>query len=113
VVRYRQEVFLPEIQRLLDLGLQEWTENGDIIPKEILVGEKRKILVTHDESTFNANDGKRQMWIQNDSQPLRKKFKGRGIMVSEFLTPRGRLAVPEYISADGEPWTWWQASYSA
>ena len=103
VVCYRQEVFLPEMQRLLDLGLQERTENGDIIPKEIPVGETRKILMTHDESTFNANDGKRQMWIQNDSQSLRKKSKDRGIIVSEFLTPRGWLAVPEHISADGLP----------
>jgi len=31
---------------------------------------KREILVTHDESTFNANDGKRQMWIQNDSYAI-------------------------------------------
>ncbi|RPB21874.1 hypothetical protein L211DRAFT_888332 [Terfezia boudieri ATCC MYA-4762] len=103
VVRYRQEVFLPVLQQLFHSGLREWTEDGTILLKELPAGEKEKILVTHDESTFNANDGKRRMWIQNNAQPLRQKSKGRGIMVSEFLTPRGRLAVPEHISIDGLP----------
>jgi len=47
VVRYRQEVSLPEMQRLFDSGLREWTEDGDIILKEIAMGEKGRILVTH------------------------------------------------------------------
>ena len=103
VVRYRQDMFLPSVQQLFDRGLREWDEDGNIITQvdDIPVGEKEKILVTHDESTFNANDGKRQMWILNDAQPLRQKSRGRGIMVSEFLTPRGRLCVPEHISAEG------------
>jgi len=71
VVRYRQEVFLPEMKRLFDSGLREWTEDGDIILKKIPIGEKERILVTHDESTFNANDGQRRMWIQN-AQPQKK-----------------------------------------
>ncbi|KAF8424326.1 hypothetical protein EV426DRAFT_716937 [Tirmania nivea] len=71
VVRYRQEVFLPAIEQLFHSGLREWVEDSSIILKEIPAGEKEKILVTHDESTFNANDGKRRMWIQNDAQPLR------------------------------------------
>ncbi|RPB23933.1 hypothetical protein L211DRAFT_838386, partial [Terfezia boudieri ATCC MYA-4762] len=88
VVRYRQEVFLPAMEKLFHSGLREWAEDGSLILKEIPAGEKEKILVTHDESTFNANDGKRRMWIQNDAQPLRQKSKGRGIMISEVLTPR-------------------------
>ena len=32
--------------------------------------------------------------MENGSQPLRQKSKGRDIMVSEFLTPQGRLQVP-------------------
>ena len=77
------------------LSLREWDETGNQLIKELPFGEKEKILVTHDESTFNANDGKRRMWIQGDAQPLRQKSKGRGIMVSEFMTPRGRLCLPD------------------
>jgi len=97
VICYQQEVFPPEMQRLFDSGLQEWTGDGNIILKEIQMGEKRRILVTHAESTFNANDWSERTRIQNDTQPLRKKSKDRGILVSEFLTPRGRLAIPEQI----------------
>ena len=58
--------------------------------KELPFSEKEKILFTHDESTFNANDGKRWIWIQGDAHPLGEKSKDRGIMVSEFMTPRGQ-----------------------
>ena len=57
MVCYRQEVFLSEVQRLFDSGLREWTEDGDIILKGAPMGENERILVTHDESSFNANDG--------------------------------------------------------
>ena len=55
------------------------------------------MLVTHDESTFNANDGKRRLWLKNGEQPLRPKGKGKGIMVSGFLTPGGILRVPDHV----------------
>ena len=80
------------VTRILELLLscREWDEEGNIILKETPDGEKEKMFVTHDESVFTANDGRRQMWIKNDAQPLRQKSKGKGIMVSEFMTPRGR-----------------------
>lgn len=61
-------------------------------------GEQPLVLVTHDESTFNANDGKRHIWMEKGKTPLRPKGRGKGIMVSEFLTPGGRLHVPDSIS---------------
>ena len=61
-------------------------------------GQKLLVLVTRDESTFNANDGKRQMWMKEDEQPLRPKGRGKGLMVADFLTPGGRLAVPDAIT---------------
>jgi hypothetical protein len=59
---------------------------------------KPLIFVTHDESTFNANDRRRRMWMADGKQPLRLKAKGKSIMVSEFLTPGGRLCVPDNVS---------------
>ena len=63
-----------------------------------LPGQKPLVLVTHDESTFSANDGKPQLWMENIKQPLRPKAWGKGLMVSDFLTPGGRLAVPDAVS---------------
>ena len=60
-------------------------------------GEKPVVFITHDESTFNCNDGKRQGWMKAGQQPLRPKGRGRGMMVSGFLTPGGRLKVPAHI----------------
>ena len=57
------------------------------IPDTLPPGEKPLILVTHDESTFNATDAKRQLWIFNAKPPLRPKSNGKGIIVSGFLTP--------------------------
>ena len=64
-------------------------------PPTLAPGEESLVLVTHDESTFNANDGKRQ---KDGKQLLRPKGRGKGIMVSASLTPGGPLRVPDRIS---------------
>ena len=51
------------------------------------------ILITHDESTFSANDAKRYAWLEESDTFLRPKGKGQGIMVSDFLLPWGRLTM--------------------
>ncbi|KAI0992558.1 hypothetical protein K3495_g15627 [Podosphaera aphanis] len=66
-------------------------------PLDLQLNEKPLVFVTHDESIFNANDGKLQMWINRDSQPLRPKEKEKGIMASNFLTPGGILKVPHTV----------------
>lgn len=63
-------------------------------PSDCIVGgsDRRPIIViTHDESIFSANDGKRQAWIRDGDAILRPKGKGKGIMVSDFLLPFSRL----------------------
>ena len=52
-------------------------------------GEVPLVFITHDESTFNANDGKRKIWKEEGKNPLRSKARRKGIMVSGFLTPGG------------------------
>lgn len=97
VVAYRNNLFIPqwrEYQRRFVVFHEDgtWT-----IPSTLQVGEKAQVLVTHDESTFNANDGKRKMWMKKGQQPNCPKAKGKGIMVSGFLTPGGRLKVPDDV----------------
>ena len=54
----------------------------------------RHILVTHDESTFQANDDMDRGWGPEGEQPLRKKGRGHGLMASDFLLDTvGRLAI--------------------
>ena len=67
-------------------------DNMERIPLILEPNEKEIVLVTHDESVFYSNDGKRGVWAKSGELPLRKKGNGRSIMVSEFLTEEyGRL----------------------
>ncbi|KAG0643690.1 hypothetical protein HOY80DRAFT_1087909 [Tuber brumale] len=50
-------------------------------------------IIVPDESTFNANDGRSKIWIKENPVPLKKKTRGKGIIVSDFLIPGGRLRV--------------------
>ena len=45
------------------------------------------VLVTHDESTFYANDRHKTKWTHADEKAVaERKGKGESIMVSDFLT---------------------------
>ncbi|RPB01334.1 hypothetical protein L873DRAFT_1891334 [Choiromyces venosus 120613-1] len=106
VIEYRQEHFLPAL-KALENRMVHWelidTNEGEelrmVLPTNLPLGVKPIVLVVHDESTFNANDGWSKIWIKDDNIPLKKKSRGKGIMVSDFQTPGGQLRVPE----DGGP----------
>lgn len=98
VVRYRQEVFIPQWLSAREKCLAYNPERNEWEFPKLRVHSflpRPMVLVTHDESTFNANDGTRQGWTKIGQQPLRPKGRGRGIMVSAFLSPAGILRVPE------------------
>src|SRR4051812_23057926 len=58
--------------------------------------ERLHILVTHDETTFHSNDGRKSGWAPHREQPLRKKGRGRAIYISDFLCETiGRLQLNE------------------
>ena len=100
VVKYRQDVFLPALQEVR-ARLAKWDSDGNVVKGEAPPeGGRWVVIVTHDESTFHVNDGRRQMWLRDDENPLRPKGNGRGIMISEFLIPRGRLQAPASVSDD-------------
>ncbi len=97
VVEYRDQIFLPQWAEL-SKRMVIFSEDGSWKhPPNLSENEKPLVLVTHDESTFNSNDGKRRIWMENGKQPLRPKGRGKGIMASEFLTPGGRLKVPDSV----------------
>ena len=81
----------------------ELTDTGNLImilPVNLPAGQRRIVLVTHDESTFNSHDRLHYAWMKDGEPPLRKKSRGKGIIVSDFVTPGGRLQVPDWIPAE-------------
>jgi hypothetical protein len=101
VVAYRKE-FLSQMGEWQKYMVDYDEETLEPIPNPYIGnGIKQHILVTHDESTFNANDDTNRGWMPQGEQPLRKKSRGKGLMVSEFLLETvGRLAVPEEMYRD-------------
>jgi len=97
------------LQRMKELEpyLVEFDSSGKILeksyPDDCQVGGLRRrptILITHDESIFSANDGKKQAWVKESDTFLRPKGKGQGIMVSDFLLPWGRLNLKHLTEAE-------------
>ncbi|KAF8171707.1 hypothetical protein BJ912DRAFT_833259, partial [Pholiota molesta] len=66
------------------------TPTGFPVPQ---IGRFRLILITHDESTFYANDRRKTQWIKDNAKPVaERKGEGESLMASEFLTSEwGRL----------------------
>ena len=58
VQEYRQNVFLPRMAAFKS-RMMEWDEDLQPIVKELGEGEKPLVFITHDESTFNSNDGRK------------------------------------------------------
>lgn len=72
VVQYREQVFIPRFLSILP-SLREFDDNIEVIKLEA-GGGRRRILVTYDESTFNANDGETPLKEQNGFVGIAKKF---------------------------------------
>ena len=65
VVKFWQEVFLPAFHKIRPF-LVIWDEEEKMImPQNLPPGQKPLVRVTHDESTFNVNDGKRRLWMED------------------------------------------------
>jgi hypothetical protein len=47
--------------------------------------QKQLVLIYHDESLFNTNEGQSWMWATEDTPVIQPKTKGSGIMVSDFI----------------------------
>ena len=106
VKAYRQNVFLPRMQSFQP-RMMEWDENLQVIDKTYAAGERPLVFITHDECTFNSNDGRKKIWIHENKAPIRKKGRGQGLHVSNFLTPIGRLSggnVCEVLKCGGDIW---------
>ena len=86
VVKCRDE-FLKEMEDLRDTRLPPPTCSDERAATPPPDAESRKtlVLIYHDESIFNTNEGQTWMWATEDALILQPKTKGSGIMVSDFI----------------------------
>ncbi|KAJ7586722.1 hypothetical protein C8J56DRAFT_1085285 [Mycena floridula] len=85
VIKYRQEVFIPAMDEY-PKRMVEYTA-GDVM-KEVekdYGGQRKLVLVAHDEMTAQANDGKPKSWVLEGEHALKKKGVGRGIHQSDVI----------------------------
>ena len=93
------------LRRMIKLGFLNLLnaptdESRAAIPTDIEppTADKRDktIFFFHDESTFNANDGQNLKWGMKGEKIMKKKSRGAGIMVSDFVDERhGFLALTD------------------
>lgn len=88
VVEYRQETFLPLVEKL-ERRMQLRDKDGTIIQEPNLApGEVPLIEWKHDETTFYANDRRRTRWVHESEAPTPvRKGEGASIMVADFVSP--------------------------
>ena len=77
VVRYRQEMILPAFNEIRPFLVTLDEEGQMAMPQNLSPRQKPLVPATHDESIFNANDGKRRLWMENGKQSLRPKTPGK------------------------------------
>lgn len=87
----RPDVSASRVKFLADMGELEsrmtFYRGDDMsipVPPTLKDGEKEAVLVTHDESTFYCNEGRRFFWLENGKKKLLPKSKGSSVMISGF-----------------------------
>ena len=87
VVTYRKH-YLKELDELRKSHLPPppCSDEHDTTPHDATELRKSLILIFHDESIFNTNEGQTWIWGTGDRPYIQPKTKGAGIMVSDFIT---------------------------
>ncbi|KAI0029008.1 hypothetical protein K488DRAFT_57317 [Vararia minispora EC-137] len=101
-VKKRRVEFLNEIE-----GVKRFraTYDGPEMSETLPIlgdGEQEHIFIYQDEAAFHANDAQNvNYWLKEGQQVLKKKGRGRLIMVSGYICERfGNLALPENMVAN-------------
>ncbi|KAF8574367.1 hypothetical protein K439DRAFT_1649791 [Ramaria rubella] len=90
VVEYRTAVFLPFWAGIEDRMMTWSKDNQPSYPRGMptFPQQKQVVLVTHDESTFYANDRRKMRWVHISEKPEPVcKGEGTSLMVSDFCSP--------------------------
>ena len=86
VVKSHKE-FLKKLKELKEMHLPppSCSDERAATPPPDAKTRKKLILIYHDESIFNTNEGQTWMWAGEDAPIIQPKTKGSGIMVSDFV----------------------------
>ena len=86
VVAYRRE-YLDVMKDLRDTHLPPPLPSDErpTTPPPDAETRKKLVLIYHDESIFNTNEGQQWFWGTGDEPYIQPKTKGAGIMVSDFV----------------------------
>jgi hypothetical protein len=87
VIHYREQVFLPQWQKIQD-RMESWTKENILEPRDPIPG-RRVIVWFHDESIFYTHDRRKKAWYHKDA-PAKPYTKGEG----------ASLMIADYVSAD-------------
>ena len=113
VVEYRQAWSKRMLKYMERSEFYQGDNQEEVLEPVLNDGEKKIVFVTHDESTFYANDGKSDFWLTSDENYIRKKGPGSSIMISEFQCPchgtmkSGAWTSRRYFKAGGDREGWW------
>jgi hypothetical protein len=117
VVKYRQIVFLPMMEKLQSYARQydkmpggKWEIVEPLLPLSI----QRHVFYYYDESCFHGYDYKKTLWLDSitEQQKMLGKSKGTIIYILDFIRLKGRINILElnlntrkiiYLSARGDP----------
>lgn len=105
VVEYRKAFAADMIELRKRMDKFDDNDYSIVTPPTLKEGDRKLVMVTHDESTFYANDYKVTVWLGQNEHVLRKKGLGGSLMVSEFLCPC-HGSISRVIKACGKD-NWW------
>ncbi|KAJ7690180.1 hypothetical protein B0H17DRAFT_1201760 [Mycena rosella] len=105
-IKKRRKAYLAELQAFEHLRAT-YLEPQMLEILELDDNEVEHVVIVHDESTLHSNDYQNNhYWLKEGEQVLKKKERGRLIMVSGFLCERyGLLALPDDMVAENEKLT--------
>lgn len=105
VVHYRQNVFIPAWKHYQP-RMREWKEDNIAaeVPKAINSSNHGVVMWFHDESTFYANDRRKQRWVhKSESAVPQPKGEGASLMVAHFVSgDYGWLCSPDSDAGGGD-----------
>jgi hypothetical protein len=105
-VKQRRKAYLAELT-VFECFRAQYAEPdmAEVLP-ELMADddEVEHVVLVHDESTIHSNDYQNNhYWLEEGEQVLKKKGRGRLIMISAFLCEHyGLLALPEEMVAENE-----------
>ncbi|KAJ7182123.1 hypothetical protein C8R46DRAFT_985245 [Mycena filopes] len=103
-VRKRRKEYLAELEAAEPFRPQYAEPEMTEVLLELGDDEREHIFIKHDESTLHSNDYQNNhYWLKAGEQVLKKKGRGRLIMISGFICERyGLLALTDELIAENE-----------